>query len=66
MLPENYLQNCVCDACYKLLSDSRILAALENILQDEEIKHTIAYGRLYYLHETAMAALFQLGETGPP
>lgn len=66
MLPENYLQNCVCDACYKLLSDSRIIAALENILQDEEIKHTIAYGRLYYLHETAMAALFQLGETGPP
>ena len=66
LLPKEYICNCPCDVCYKLLSDERIVDALENILQDEQIRHTIAYARLYYLNETTMAELYHLNATDRP
>lgn len=54
LLPREYISNCICDPCYKLLSDSRIVDALENILLDEQAKQVVAYARLYYLNETTM------------
>jgi MoaA/NifB/PqqE/SkfB family radical SAM enzyme len=66
LLPKEYICNCLCDVCYKLMSDERIVAALESILQDEQIRQTIAYARLYYLNETTMAELYHLHATDFP
>lgn len=66
LLPKEYICNCICDVCYKLLSDERIVDALENILQDEQLRQTIAYARLYYLNETTMAELYHLNATDRP
>lgn len=61
LLPKEYIADCVCDVCFKLLSDGPIVAALNEILQDEESRHTLAYARVYYLNETRMAQLYHLG-----
>jgi MoaA/NifB/PqqE/SkfB family radical SAM enzyme len=65
LLPQKYIENCICDVCYKLMSDVRILDALQKIVQDEQIKQTIAYARLYYLNEATMAEKYHLYETAP-
>jgi hypothetical protein len=66
LLPKEYIRNCACDVCYKLLRDRRIVDALESVLQDEQIKQTIAYARLYYLNETAMPEMYHLQATLHP
>ena len=63
LLPKEYIDNCPCDVCYKLLCDERIVDALNGILQHEQMRQTIAYARLYYLNETAMAELYHLHAT---
>jgi hypothetical protein len=60
LLPKEYICDCPCDVCYKLLSDERIVEALESVLQDQQIRQTIAYARLYYLKETSMACSSQV------
>jgi organic radical activating enzyme len=59
LLPHEYISNCPCDVCYKLLCDARIVDALERVLQEEQIRQVIAYGRLYYLNEPTMAERYQ-------
>jgi len=59
-LPREFICDCICDVCYKLLSDERIADALENIIKDEQTRQTIAYARIYYLSETRMAELYHL------
>jgi organic radical activating enzyme len=66
LIPKEFICNCICDVCYKLLSDERIVGALESILQNEQTRQTIAYARLYYLNETTMAELYQLHVTDRP
>jgi len=61
LLPREYISNAGCDACYKLLSDVRIVTALQAIFCDEELTRTVAYGRIHYLKETAMADQLRLG-----
>ncbi len=63
LLPREYICNCPCDVCYKLLCDVRIVDALENLLQDEQIRQTIAYARLHYLNETSMVERYHLHST---
>lgn len=60
LLPNEYICDCTCDVCFKLLSNEKIVEALESILNEEQIKQTIAYARLYYLNETTMAELYHL------
>lgn len=64
LLPAEYICDAACDVCYKLLSDARIVAALEEIFQDERLRQTVAYGRAYYLNETTMAERMNLGGGG--
>lgn len=66
LLPKEYVCNCICDTCYKLSSDPRVVDALENIMRDEQTRQTIAYGRLYYLNETTMAELYHLDAADYP
>ncbi len=54
LLPTEYIEDSICDVCYKLWSDERIVNALRPALQGEEITQTLAYARLYYLNETTM------------
>jgi MoaA/NifB/PqqE/SkfB family radical SAM enzyme len=58
LLPSGFMTDCVCDVCYKLLSDSRTLAGLDEVLRDDETLRMLAYARLYHLGETAMARLY--------
>jgi len=54
-LPREYISDCVCDVCYKMFENDKILdflAALQK--EDEEFRKRVAYGRLYYLKETKM------------
>jgi hypothetical protein len=60
LLPSGYIVNCTCDVCFKLLSDQRIIAALERILDCDSMRHLLAYGRLYYLHEGELMDIYHL------
>jgi MoaA/NifB/PqqE/SkfB family radical SAM enzyme len=60
LLPKQYLANCLCDACYKVLSDGRLASAIQEILSHPPMRDTVAYARLYYLKESRMAELYQL------
>jgi hypothetical protein len=64
LLPSEYICDAACDVCYKLLSDARIVTALEEVFVDERLRQTVAYGRVYYLSETAMAERMNLGGGG--
>lgn len=60
LLPNKYIEKCICDTCYKLLSEKRIVDALDEILQNEKMRETIAYARVYYLRETKMVEVLNL------
>jgi organic radical activating enzyme len=63
MLPGAYISDCICDICYRLFSDGRIVDALERIMEDQQTRETIAYARIYYLNETRLAELYHLDVT---
>ncbi len=58
LLPDEYIEDCVCDACYKLMSNDRILDCLINISEDTDFIEKVAYGRVYFLNESRMAKTF--------
>ncbi len=60
LLPGEYVNKCICDTCYKLLSSPSIIAALNDMLQEESMCEVIAYARIYYLNEPRMAELYHL------
>ncbi|MGD8397578.1 MAG: radical SAM protein [Anaerolineae bacterium] len=62
LLPGEYICDCICDVCYKLMRDERIVAALREILTDEAQRHLIAYARFYYLGEPQLALRYGLVE----
>ena len=64
-LPGEYIRDSACDVCYKLLSDTQIVGALDDIMQDDEFLQTLAYARVYYLKETKLAEQLQLGVPAP-
>jgi hypothetical protein len=66
LLPSEYICDCPCDVCYKLLSDQRIVKALAGIVEGKEIRDTIAYARMYYLREPTMVELYGIGEAEAP
>ncbi len=60
MLPKEYICGSPCDVCYKLMSDERIVRRLGEILDEEEIRQEVAYARIYFLNELAMAEAYGL------
>jgi hypothetical protein len=60
ILPNQYIDNCICDICYKLLSEKLIVDALDEILQSEKMLEIIAYARVYYLNETKTVEILNL------
>jgi MoaA/NifB/PqqE/SkfB family radical SAM enzyme len=53
-LPMQYVQGSVCNACFSLLADSVLRERLSQLERDPELRRKVAYGRLFYLNETAM------------
>ncbi len=55
LLPQNYIEDAVCDVCYKMFSNKRICDILNELIEkDEKFRLKTAYGRQYYLEETEM------------
>ena len=61
-LPQEYVSTCICDICYKLMSDEVLLAALNERMRDKKLRQFVAYARLYYLKETMMAQMLHLDD----
>ncbi len=61
-LPKKYVNTCTCDICYKLMSNPMLLAALNEKMHDEKLLEYMAYARLFYLNETAMAQRLNLDD----
>ena len=55
LLPQQYIKDCPCDACFKIFTDRRLVKGLDKIMRDEEMVKLIAYGRALYLDEPVMA-----------
>ena len=56
-LPERYIKDSVCNACYCLVSNSKIIEFLDQLAKDSEFHQKVAYARAYYLNETRMIEL---------
>lgn len=56
-LPERYIKDSVCNACYNLMSNEKIVNFLTELANDHEFKRKVAYARVYYLKETKMVEL---------
>lgn len=63
-LPESYIENSICHACYCLMSNPRLVEFLTELAHDWEFRCRVAYGRVYFLKETRMVEL--LGLAGEP
>ncbi len=60
-LPDKYIKDSVCNACYHLMSSDKILSFLAQLAKEVEFTEKVAYARVYYLKETRMAELCGLG-----
>lgn len=54
LLPQRYVADSVCAACFSLMSDARVVASLNALAQDPAWAEKVAYGRLFYLKEEEM------------
>ena len=60
LIPKKYVQGSVCDTCYKIMSNSKILSFFLSNHSNKDFLHYVAYARLFYLKETRMAHLCDL------
>jgi MoaA/NifB/PqqE/SkfB family radical SAM enzyme len=59
LLPKEYIADCICDACFKLMADENLIGPMKMLAEDDEFIEKVAYARLYYLQETKMLELCQ-------
>jgi organic radical activating enzyme len=50
-LPSSYIAGSVCNACYSLMSDSKIVEYLRELQEDLSFSEKVQYARAYYLKE---------------
>lgn len=53
-LPVEFITGSICNACFSLMANAAVRDWLRQLEQDEEFRRKVAYGRLYYLHESGM------------
>jgi MoaA/NifB/PqqE/SkfB family radical SAM enzyme len=53
-LPEQFINNTICDPCYKIMSNRKLMPWIEQLTKDPEYIRTVAYGRSYHLKEVEM------------
>jgi organic radical activating enzyme len=55
LLPKRYIEEAICDVCYKLLSNNEINDVLHKLIEnDSDFKLKVEYGRLYHMNESEM------------
>jgi len=59
-LPNLYIRNSMCNACYSLMSNPNIIKFLLYLATDPEFAQRVACARIFYLGETRMAELMGL------
>jgi hypothetical protein len=60
-LPTDFIDECICDICYRIFKDQKLLNILDEIQrEDEEFRKKVAYGRFFYLNETKMLESLKL------
>lgn len=62
LVPATYIRDCLCDACFQVLSNPRAVEALEGILQAPEFRQLLAFARWHYLKEPTMVERYGLAE----
>ena len=55
-LPNTYIKDSVCHACYDLMSVPTLVHFMESLSHNVDFVRKVAYGRIYYLNETDMVA----------
>jgi MoaA/NifB/PqqE/SkfB family radical SAM enzyme len=58
-LPESYIEDSVCNACYHLMSNDKIVTFLTQLANDLDFERKVAYARAHYLKDFKM---LELGE----
>jgi MoaA/NifB/PqqE/SkfB family radical SAM enzyme len=53
-LPDYYIKDSVCNACYSIMSNSNLINFLNRLAEENKFKKKVAYARIYYLHEEQM------------
>lgn len=53
-LPNWYIRDSVCDACYKLMTDQQVVEYLSQLAEEPDFKRTVAFARAHYLREPEM------------
>ena len=53
-LPDRYIDDVVCDPCYRIMSNEKLARWVERLAADPEYTRTVAYGRAYFLNEADM------------
>jgi MoaA/NifB/PqqE/SkfB family radical SAM enzyme len=51
---ERFIKDVICDPCYKIMSNRKLMAFVEQLANDPEYIRTVAYGRYYHLNEIEM------------
>ena len=59
LLPKEYIADCICDACFKLMDDEKLIEPMKMLAEDDNFIDKVAYARLYYLQETKMLEMCQ-------
>jgi len=55
LLPERYIDEAICDVCYKLFSNKETCDVLHKLIEgDREFQMKVEYGRLYHMNESEM------------
>jgi MoaA/NifB/PqqE/SkfB family radical SAM enzyme len=57
-LPEKFIQNEICDPCYRIMSSPKLIEWLDQLAKQPEYQKTVAHGRAYHLKETEMLCYF--------
>jgi len=57
IIPAEFIKDCPCDVCNKLFSDIATAQVISDLAREPEFFNKVAYGRYYYMKETAMLEL---------
>jgi hypothetical protein len=59
-LPKRQYTGSHCDNCYTLLQNVKVVGILKRILEDQQLRHILAYARMHYLEEPSMIKNYRL------
>lgn len=64
IMMNQFLENNVCDICYRIFSNQKLKDLIESLADDREFTQMIAYARAFYLRENEMLELLNIKRAG--